>query len=213
VNDFHEYASWGSYVYSWPSKFQMVFWPHTYSSSLYICRECHYAAWMCDFKNLTPESVAKVQKAVSGISGLPKVNKYEEVPMSQRLSVAEHVYQALDKDDVFWSQFYRVQGYHLAAEKKPEEAKQARSKARDLLNKLAGDPKQAAKKKEYLVSLAAMQHFLGDDASSLETLSKAKTEVFADGKDAAGYNQYLNQLVDEYVLKIKSKSVPEDINH
>jgi len=68
VNDFHAYASWGSYVYSWPSKFQMVFWPHTYSSSLYICRECHYAAWMWDFKNLKPENVAKVQKAVSGIS-------------------------------------------------------------------------------------------------------------------------------------------------
>ena len=64
---------------------------------------------------------------------------------------------------------------------------------------------------QFLVSLAAMQHFLSDDQAALETLAKAKKETFTDPeKDVHGYDQYLNQLIDEYIEKIKSHSVPAD---
>jgi len=212
-NEFFDYASWGSYVYQWPSKFQMVFWPQTYPTSLYICKKCHYTAWLWDFKNLDHDKIPAVQKTLSAISDIPAFEKYGQVPMSRRLMVAEHVYQTLGKDDVFWSEFYRVQGYHLAAEKKPDEAKQARSKARDLLSKLAADPKESSRKKEFLISLAAMEHFLGDDAIALKDLAAARATTFSEGKNAANYEQYLNQLADEYVEKIKAKSVPEDVNN
>jgi len=210
-NEFYEYASWGSYVYQWPSKFQMVFWPHTYSTSMYICKRCHYTTWMWDFKDARPEKTADLRKILSEFSDVPKFDKYGKVPMSVRLGIAERVYQTLGRDDEFWSHFYRVQGYYLALEKKTEAAKQARGKARDLLIQLAQDPKQAPHKKQFLVSLAAMQHFLSDDQAALETLAKAKKETFTDPeKDVHGYDQYLSQLIDEYIEKIKSHSVPAD---
>jgi hypothetical protein len=210
VNDFYEYASWGSYVYSWPSKYQLVFWPHTYSTSLYICKKCHYAAWMWDFKDLKPEKVEDAHKAASAFGDLPKFDKYEKLPMSQRLSVAERVYETLGRDDAFWSQFYRVQGYHLAREGKAADAQQARTKARELLLKLSADPANAARKKELLVALAAMQHFLGDDDAALLTLDQARKETMSVGENAKGSNDYLNQLIGDYTDKIKSKTVPAD---
>jgi len=213
-NDFYTYASSGSYVYSWPSKFQMVFWPHTDATSLYICKRCHYAAWMWDFKQDGPEKAAELRGILTAFTDIPTFDKYSQVSMSVRLRIAERVYQVLGKDDEFWSRFYRIQGYHLAVEKKVEEAKQARVKARDLLSKLANDPKQTPHRKEFLVSLAAMQHFLGDDPAALETLAKARNETFSEpGKDMQGYNEYLNKLIDEYTEKIKSHSVPADDNN
>src|SRR5437899_1345222 len=163
INDFYDYASWGSYVYSWPSKFQLVFWPQTYSESLYSCKRCHYSAWMWDFKALKPEQVEKAREATAAFGSVPKADKYVQVPMSVRLGLAERAYKTQDKDDLFWSRFYRIMGYHLAREKQAQGAQQARIKARDLLGKLSQDPKEASRNKEHLVALAAMQHFVGDD--------------------------------------------------
>jgi hypothetical protein len=210
VNDFYTYASWGSYVYSWPSKYQMVFWPQTDSTSMYICKKCHFTAWMWDFKDLKPEKVEDARKAASAFGDLPKFDKYEKLPMSQRLSVAERVYQTLGRDDDFWSQFYRVRGYHLAREGKSADAQQARTKARDLLTKLSVDPANANHKKDLLVALAAMQHFLGDDETAVATLAQARKETISVGENAKGHNDYLDQLISDYADKIKSKTVPAD---
>src|SRR5215472_3405610 len=131
-NEFFEYASWGSYVYSWPSKFQMVFWPHTYPTSMYICKKCHYTTWMWDFKEAKPEKITEIRAALETFKDVPAFDKYSQVPMSVRMRIAERVYQILGKDEEFWSHFYRVQGYHLTVEKKTEDAQRARLRARDL---------------------------------------------------------------------------------
>jgi len=210
VNDFYDYASWGSYIYSWPSKFQLVFWPHTYSESLYSCKRCHYSAWMWDFKGLKPEQVEKAREAAASFGSTPKADKYLDIPMSVRLGLAERVYQTQEKDDLFWSHFYRAAGYHLAREKKSQEAQQARIKARDILARLAKDPKQASREKEHLVALAAMQHFVGDDPAALDALALAGKATFTEGEHAKGYNEYLDALIKEYSERIKAKTVPAD---
>jgi hypothetical protein len=209
-NEFFDYASWGSYVYFWPSKFQMVFWPQTYSSSMYICKRCHYAAWMWDFKKLSSDKVAEIRKELDGVSGVPHFEKYTDVPMTIRLGIAERAYRVEGKDDLFWSDFYRTEGYHLAAERHPQEAKKAREKAREILDRLLQDPKLASRRKEFLVSRGAMEHFIGDDSTALATLAQARKEKFTAGENAKGYNEYLDKLIDEYLEKIKTQSVPAD---
>jgi len=209
VNDFYDYASWGSYVYSWPSKFQMVFWPHTYPTSLYICKHCHFAAWMWDFKELKPEKIGAVREALEGVNA-PSTEKYLDVPMAVRLSIAERVYQKLGKDDEFWAHFYRVQGYHLAREHKADEAQRARVKAQQFLAKLSSDPKLASSRKDNLVCLAAMQHFVGDDQAALGSLDSAAKETYSLGENAKNFDEYLNTLIKDYREKINSKSVPAD---
>src|SRR5262245_56434861 len=45
-NTFKEPMSWGSYIYSWPEKFQYIFWPLTDKPVLYCCKKCHLTAFM-----------------------------------------------------------------------------------------------------------------------------------------------------------------------
>ncbi|MBW1811504.1 MAG: hypothetical protein JRJ87_25170, partial [Deltaproteobacteria bacterium] len=45
-------ASYGSYIYRWPSKFQLLFWPRTTARFLYFCKHCHLTAYMGDFQKI-----------------------------------------------------------------------------------------------------------------------------------------------------------------
>ena len=55
-----------------------------------------------------------------------------------------------------------------------------------------------------------MEHFIGDDSTALATLAQARKEKFTEGENAKAYNQYLDKLIDEYLQKIKTQSVPRD---
>src|SRR5215475_11656326 len=56
-NEFLEYASWGSYVYHYPSKFQLVFWPYTWSATVYSCKKCHLSVFMWDFREFPKDKI------------------------------------------------------------------------------------------------------------------------------------------------------------
>src|SRR4029079_18355127 len=56
TNQFRQVASYGNYIYSWPSKYQLVFWPQTDGQSLYSCKKCGLSLFMWDFEALTKET-------------------------------------------------------------------------------------------------------------------------------------------------------------
>ena len=212
-NTFYGFAGWGGYVYHYASKFQMVFFPHTYPTSLWTCKKCHYTAWIGDFQHLPPEKIVAVRKAVEAAPPIPEFKEYEKVPMAARLAVAERVYRELDKDDLFWTYFYQLKGYHLGLCRQTEEARQARLKARDLLRNLVADPKHADQKKDLLIALAAMRHYTGDDQAAMETLAMAGTEpdpASARNNTDKFVDNFSDKLIVEYKNRIKSKSVPTD---
>jgi hypothetical protein len=212
-NTFYGFAGWGGYAYHYASKFQMVFFPHTYPTSLWTCKKCHYTAWIGDFQHLPPEKIVAVRKAVEGAPLIPEFKEYEKAPMAARLAVAERVYRELDKDDLFWSYFYQVKGYHLGLCRQIEEARQARLKARDLLKNLVADPRHADQKKDLLIALAAMRHYTGDDQAAMETLAMATTEpdpASARSNTDKFLDNFSDKLIAEYKERIKSKSVPAD---
>lgn len=209
-NEFYGFVSFGGYVYYYASKFQMVFFPHTYPTALWTCKRCHYTAWAGDFTKIPAEKVAAVRKAVGSAPQIPPFKNYAEVPMAARLAMAELVYHEVGTDDLFWSQFYREKGYHLGLCGRSEDAMQSRLKARDLLIRMVADPKYASQKEELLVSLAAMEHFTGDDRAALETLAQAAKETSKVGNDGNGKDKFLTALIGEYSDRLKSKSVPSD---
>ncbi|HEY7402673.1 MAG TPA: hypothetical protein VIB39_04070 [Candidatus Angelobacter sp.] len=210
VNSFYGFAGWGGYLYYYPSRFQMVFFPHTYPTSLWTCKKCHYTAWIGDFQDFPSEKAAAVRKALKDAPVIPEFANYEEVPMAARLAVAERIYRELGKDDLFWSYFYQVKGYHLGVCSQAEEAKQARLQAADMLKRLVGGPQFAGRKKDLLIALAAMRHYTGDDHTALETLAVAATLPNPPGADSKSDDSFLDKLIAEYREKIKSGSVPSD---
>src|SRR5689334_21251922 len=75
-NVFWGFAGWGGYIYYYPSRFQMVFFPQTYPTALWTCKKCHYTAWLQDFKDLPPEKIAVVRKAVEAAPAIPAFKEY-----------------------------------------------------------------------------------------------------------------------------------------
>ena len=164
--DTESIMSYGSYIYGWPSKYQLIFWPATESRSLYHCKHCGFTALMGDFKKIPKEKKKAVGKAVKPLFKKHKHKRYYQVPMDYRLKIAEAVYKVLERDDNFWCRFYRIQGYHLEKQGKLADAQAARVKALGLAEKML----EAGKKKpikeftteEYREIFGVMQESLID---------------------------------------------------
>ena len=130
--------SCGSYIYDWPSKYQLVFWPRTTSLFVYWCQKCSMACYMGDFDQTIPaDRRVAVRSAIADVRITSSPKTYWDIPMSARLRVAERVYKALGRDDEFWCDFRRLQGFWFEAEGNAVQAREARLKSLALAKKLA----------------------------------------------------------------------------
>jgi uncharacterized protein (DUF2225 family) len=208
-NDFLDYASSGSYIYQYPSKFQLVFWPYTWSASVYSCKKCHLSVFMWDFKEFPKDKIESTKKLVESVKLSGAYKTYTDIPVSEKLQIAEKVYQGLSRGDDFWSHFYRVLGYHFAQEKKPEQAKKARLHALQITQHMLADSANEGRKKELLFLAASMHHFTGDDSTALKELKAAGALEFHDAKGDENYDAYLSALIKEFIPAIEQNRVPE----
>lgn len=168
---------------------------------------------MSDFDDLPKDKLTAIQKELEKISFERKFKDYVEVPMSERLNIAEKIYPLLpDTTDSFWNHFYRVKGYHYGQEKQSAKATEARTKALELTKKMMGDPANKKPIKELLYISGAMKHFLNDDKGAIEDFNKGLVTKFVDPntkpddlKNAeAGFNERLN----DYIKQIQSPKPP-----
>ena len=199
--------SWGSYIYQSPSRFQLVFFPQTDSSQLYHCKRCHFTAGPDDFENFPAEKRADVTKMLERVWHPTHIEDYREIPMSERLGIAEQYYQLFDLGEDFWCRFYRLKGYFLQQEGKKEEAATARAKALEIARKLVAREDRVGERKELLVIVAAMHHYLGDDTSAVAALEAANAITYSNPKRKPDENQnvdtYLSGLIRDYQRAIR----------
>jgi hypothetical protein len=206
VNQFQVPASYGSYVYQEPSKLQYVFWPATTDKFLYTCKQCRLTAYMGDFEAVPKEKVdelAKMLESEAKIEG-PLV-PYFDIPMVARLPIAERVYRIVGRDDNFWCEFRRVQGYHLEAASRADEARAARLKALEIAEKLLKQP--SSMRKETLVIAASMRKLTGDAEGARRELQEAKALTFESkalgAESSEGLNGYLDSLIEELLQALR----------
>ncbi len=213
-NKFRAIASYGTYVYGWPSKFQLVYWPRTDRNVVYTCKKCYLSLFMWDFNEFPEAKAAEVKKVLAGVKPSRDFAQYTDLPTSERLAIAEKLYQILDKDQRFWCDFYRVQGYHFALEKKQAEAEAARRKALLVTEKMMTEPANAGHMKELLLIRGAMHHFVGEDDAARRDLEAAQKAIYF-GKELTedkkkNINQNLDSLIREYLERLATKTVPKD---
>ena len=222
-NIFLRWGSYGSYIYQFPSKYQLVFWPYTASPAWYSCKKCRLTAFMGDFADIPQDKIPAVREALKDVTLPPQKERpmelsyenatYLELPVSARLVAAEKVYRALGQTkDEFWDHFYRVLGYHFDDEEKKAEADEARRKSLAIIERALADKTREGVRKELLYISGAMKHFLRDDAGALSDFEAAKKLTYAD-KDAKpennkGYDEYLSKLIDEYVGMMRKGEGP-----
>lgn len=210
VNKFGEIASYGSYIYSWPEKYQLVFWPMTDSQVLYSCSKCRLTMFMWDFADLTKDELVTLAPVLTATSVAWKQKHYYEIPMTERLVVAETHYAKLDRDVDWWCRFRRIQAYHYDAVGNTSAAATARGQAVELADRLIADTSRAGMLKEALYIRGAMRHFLGDDTSAVKDFTEAKSKVIQikdkPEENSKNFDAYLTSLVDEYIALLSDTS-------
>lgn len=208
-NTFQVVMSYGSYIYSWPSKYQWLFWPSTDSPTFYMCKKCHLATYMWDFDKLPKDKLVEIKKVLAGIKVSKQFKEYNEIPITERLEVMEKVYSVLNKDEAWWENFYRLKGYHYGKDGDTAKAAEARTRSLDLLKKKLADDKDTSSKKLLLYISGAMRHFIGDDAGAISDLEKALKTAYTekDGKPDAMKNAEaaLNERINDYLARIRSE--------
>ena len=223
-NVFLVVGSYGSYIYQYESKFQLVFWPLTDSPTVYSCKKCRLSTFMWDFEGTPKEKHAEILKRLEGVRLEPRKGGesatryykdavYLDIPETERLLAAQRVYEVLGRDDEFWCQFQRVLGYHYEAEKKQREADAARREALRLAEKLLGDKARAGERKEFLYITGAMRHFLKDDPAALKDFREAMPLKYEnkdlDKEKNGNYDEFLSDLLRQYVEKIERPAPKE----
>lgn len=207
-NTFWQWYSYGSYIYHWPSKFQMIYWPHTDSKFLFHCKKCHFTAYSGDFQKPRQDKIDATRAMLADVKLMYDTRDYDTIPMFERMEIAEKVYTLWGMSDDEWSHFYRVKGYHLQREKQQEGADAARRKALDLALKSMNDPENEGRRKELLVISAAMRHYLRDDPAALADLRAAAGLKFhlpkLEKERNDGFDEYLSALIKEYIAAIEN---------
>lgn len=214
-------GSWGSYIYQYESKFELIFWPFTDSPTFHSCKKCRYTAFMGDFEKAPKEKHAELLKRLAGFKLEPRKDGesmtkyykgavYLDIPVTDRLLAAQAVYEVLGRTgDDFWCHFHRVLGYHYAAEKRPAEADAARRKALSLAEKMLADQSRAGERKELLYITGAMRHFLRDDAGAVRDFREAERLKFSHRElkpeQAENYDSFLSDLLRQYFEKLKAQ--------
>lgn len=208
-NTFLVVGSYGSYIYSYPSKYQWLFFPHTDSPTFYLCKKCHLATYMWDFDELPKDKLPEIKKALAGVKVSKAFKEYNEIPIVERLEIMERVYAVLNKDPDWWESFYRVKGYHYAKSGDAAKAAEARRKSLDLIDKKLKDAKNSDPKKLVLYVSGSMKHFLNDDPGALADLEKALATKYVNNdespEDNKGAEEGMNERIKEYIEKIKSE--------
>lgn len=205
-NTYQQIGSYGGYIYSWPSKFQYIFWPFTESPTFYCCPKCHLSVLMWDFDSIPDDKSDALKAYLQTVAFEEEYKDYQDIPLLQRLEIAEQVYLILERDNDFWCRFYRVMGYHYESEQDESKALIARTKALDLAFQMLIDPAFAGREKENCYIIACMYYFMGQKEKAMEYLGKAQEMTYTNSSmeksNQEGLDSYLSDLIVQYKERI-----------
>jgi len=211
-NTFMVVGSYGSYIYSYPSKYQWLFFPRTDSPTYYMCKKCHLTTYMWDFDKLPKDKLPAIRAALKDVKVSKQFKKYTEIPVSERLEVMEKVYNVLDKEEGWWESFNRVKGYHYGQEGHAPKASESRKKSLAMIQTELEDADSKTPKKILYYISASMKHFLGDDKGSIADLIMAQKTMYdeegADAEKNKNAEAGLNERIKDYIERINSDKKP-----
>jgi hypothetical protein len=187
--------SGGGYVYTRPSKYQLVFWPFIDEQSLFTCRHCGLTVFMCDLEALPADRHAAIRSALPGLDRTRLYVGDDPAPIVERLPIAARVYEAWGRDAATWCHFHRVAGYHYAAAGMNVEAAASRRRALEYAGRLLRQGElEGTDRRELWVASAAMRQPLGEDVVALRDLGAALLARRSSDPEQHGRHSYLLRL-------------------
>ena len=187
-----EIVSCGGYIYNWPSKYDLIFWPLTDENWICLNPKNGYAAFNNDFEKVSDEEKKTLTK------WLVENYKPSQTPESheEKLAWLEKVYRQRKMDDDFWCSFYRLMAYvHREDQKK---SMKYVKKAMPLLQaRLKANP-AGTDRIEALFLLGEYYRRTGETERAKEYFSQTKTAKYKDedGKERAGHPYFIGLVQD-----------------
>lgn len=182
-------ASSGSYIYQWPGKSDLVFWPYTDQNWLWFNPRSGYISFGNDFDKID-------QSQQGALKAWLQENYDENNPPNSRLELlewAEKIYSVRGMDDDFWRYFYRLMAFETRAN--TEVSLSYVKKDIPLLRKELESTNDQGQKMQSLYLLSEYSRRLNNEIDSFRYLEQLKGIVVQN--DLAGLKNYLLSLADE----------------
>lgn len=183
-------ASSGSYIYSWESKYDQVFWPLTDHAGLWFCQKSGFIAFIGDFDKISASERSAIQdhlqKHYSGSASI-----------QQKLKLLEELYALRKKDDKFRNMLLRVLARWYQDLEDYERANSYRAQALEEILVALKTPLPDQVRLEYVYVACNYEVFLGRRTAS-ECIPEVE-KALAETKDEklSDYVSYLRELLEE----------------
>lgn len=200
----HETVSFGNYIYRWPSKFDLIFWPWTDENWIWFCPKSGYASFAIDFDKLSDqekEQLPRWLKTNYDPINQPKTHK-------EKLSWLEKVYTQRNVGEAFWLRFYRLMAFIYREDK--QKSLEYVKKALPLLEKKLNNTIEGINRIEVLYLLGEYNRRIGQEEKALEYFSRVKGEKYKDkdGIEKTRHPYFLDLIKDRENLFLPQAKPP-----
>lgn len=178
-------------IYNWPSKRDLVYFPHTDERWIWHSPHSDYVSLGDDFAELNDKEKERIRHFL-------KQNRLyvgKEITLEQKLVQMEAIYRLRDKDDKFWAWYYRLMAYWHRDQ--PEKARQYVQKALPLFEKHFAQEDEGIARIKLLYLMGEYRWRLGQKEWAKKLFARARRGVWLDQKGKAqseGWT-YINDLI------------------
>lgn len=202
-----EIVSYGDYIYLWPSKYDVIYWPLTDPHWIWFCPKSGYASFANDFSQVDEvQKKALVKWLKKNYDPKKKFESHAEL-----LEWVEKIYKQREMDDDFWCRFYRLMAYTYRDE--PEMSIKYVRIALPLLEKELdkGKGKRDFERISVVYLLGEYNRRLGKTDLAIEFFNKAKEMEYKDehGTVKKGH-PYFIELIDDRMKLIDAAKSRDD---
>lgn len=199
-----EIASFGGYIYDWPSKYDLVFWPMTDESFICFNPKSGYAAFNDEFERLSPEEVEKLR------GWLAKNYDPARGPRThiEKLEWLERLYEQRQMPPTFWRRFYCLMAYMLREDEQRGLAYVR--KALPLLEAELRENPSGLARIEVLYLLGEYYRRVGETDKARDYFRQVRGAQYVDpdGKTRTGHPYFLGLVRDREKLLPASAAAP-----
>lgn len=190
----HEWASYGDYIYSWPSKYDFVFWPLTDGHGIWHCETSGFTAFIDDFEGLSDQE--RVDIAVYLV-----VSHDGESDLEARLKLLEGTYARRDKDPHFDNQLLRVLARWYQELGQLERANEYRRQAFEQIKEFLDTDLAPLDSFQYLYLAANYARQFGQTADSDQYLAQLEEAIEGNADpELESHVEWLSELARETKL-------------
>lgn len=200
----HQPASYGGYIYHWPSKYDQVYWPDTTKNGLWFCQKSGFTALIGDFNGISNPEIELIRAYL-------RDNAPKDDSIQSKLVLLEGVYALRKTDDSFDNMLLRILARWYQSLGNLDKANNYRKKALDGIVLALQKDLEKIQKIEYLYLAANYSRQFGMNKASddyLRNLASAIEDF--ENTDESGYASYIKKLsMDTQYIKAGGVLDPE----